>query len=205
LYDPLRNRYRFTCPVESAADDRPLSAFRAIERLPGPGHPAVYRVHYVCAVCGDEHPALLSERELDCGPVSPSTDLEFVNILTGRSEPVADEITDAAERHLRRGNWPWTFYCACEHEVRPGYPSHLARLSPAEDARVVGVAVRCACCGGVSINLVSQRHLDEPFYHDRVLRFVDRPLPPGATSLERFSQELWGSAFDEERNRYAGS
>ena len=55
----------------------------------------------------------------------------------------------------------------------------------------------------LSINLVSQRHLDEPFYHDRVLRFVDRPLPPGATSLERFSQELWGSAFDEERNRYA--
>jgi hypothetical protein len=32
---------------------------------------------------------------------------------------------------------------------------------------------------------------------------VDRPLPPGATSLERFSHELWGSAFDEERNRYA--
>ena len=71
MYDPLRNRYRFTCPVESAEHDRPLSAFRAIERLPGPGHPAVYRVHYVCAVCGDEHPALLSEPELDCGPVAP--------------------------------------------------------------------------------------------------------------------------------------
>ena len=87
---------------------------------PGPGHPAVYRVHYVCAVCGDEHPALLSEPELDCGPVAPTTDLAFVNVLTGRSEPVADEISGVAEHHLRRGNWPWTFYCACEHEVRPG-------------------------------------------------------------------------------------
>ena len=87
--------------------------------------------------------------------------------------------------------------------MRPGYPSHLARLSPGEDERMVGVAVRCSCCGGLSINLVSRRHLDEPFYHDRVLRFVDRPLPPGASALERFSHELWGSAFDEERNRYA--
>jgi hypothetical protein len=32
---------------------------------------------------------------------------------------------------------------------------------------------------------------------------VDRPLAPNATSLERFAHELWGSAFDEERNRYA--
>jgi len=38
---------------------------------------------------------------------------------------------------------------------------------------------------------------------DHRARLVDRPLPPGATSLERFSHELWGSAFDEERNRYA--
>jgi len=203
VYDVLRNRYRFMCPVASAPDDRPLSSFRTIERLPGPGHPAVYRIHYVCAVCGDEHPALLSEHELDCGPVTPRTDETFVNVLTGKHEPVADELTNVAELHLRRGNWPWTFYCACEHEVRPGYPSHLARVEPGVDDRTLGVAVRRACCGGLSINLVSRRHLDEPFYHDRVLRFVDRPLPPGAGVLERFTHELWGGAFDEERNRYA--
>ncbi len=109
----------------------------------------------MCAVCGGEHPALLSEHELDCGPVTPRTDETFVNVLTGKHEPVAEELTNVAELHLRRGNWPWTFYCACEHEVRPGYPSHLARVEPGVDDRTLGVAVRCACCGGLSINLVS--------------------------------------------------
>lgn len=202
MFDPLRNRYRLTCPEAGIEQDRPLSAFRSVERVAGTMHPAVYHVAYFCAICGDQHPTLMSEHDLDCGPVTPHGDVTFVNVLTGRSERAADEFTDVAESHLRRGNWPWTFYCACEHEIRPGYPSHLARLEPA-DERLVGVAVRCACCSGMSINLVSQRHLDEPFYHDRTLRYVDRPLASGATSLERFTHELWSGAFDEERNRYA--
>ena len=203
MYDPLRNRYRFVCPAAETEVDRPLSALRVVERLPGAVHPAVYRVSYVCAVCSGEHLALLTERDLDCEPVIPREELPYLNVLTGRTEDAAAELHDGAERHLRRGNWPWTFYCACEHEMRPGYPSHLARLAPAEDGRLVGVAVRCAVCGGHSINLVSQRHLDEPFYHDPVVRYVDRPLRPDAGVLERFQHELWSGAFEAERNRFA--
>ena len=55
----------------------------------------------------------------------------------------------------------------------------------------------------MSVNLVSERHLDEPFYHDRVLRFVDRPLPPDASAFDRFRHELWSGTFNQERNRYA--
>jgi hypothetical protein len=99
--------------------------------------------------------------------------------------------------------WPWTFYCACEHDVRPGYPSQLARLAPTGDRGLVGIAVRCASCAGLSVNIVSERHLDEPFYHDATLRFVDRPLPPGAGLVERFTHELWSGQFDRERNRFA--
>ena len=203
MFDPLRSRYRFVCPAAEQEQARPLSAFRTIERLPGAGHPAVYKVAYVCAVCGGEHPALLSEHALDCEPITPKDDVAFVNVLTGKRESVADELRDAAERHLRRGNWPWTFYCACEHEVRPGYPSQLTRLAPTDDNRELGVAVRCAVCEGVTINLVSQRHIDEPFFHDPLLRYVDRPLAPGAGTLERFQHELWSSTFDQERNRFA--
>ena len=205
MFDALRNRFRFTCPVRDRAVERPLSAFREIDRLPGPAHPPAYRVRYACTACGGEHAALVSEYELDCAAVAPAGDAggTFLNLQTGRREPVAGELADLAGGELRRGNWPWSFFCACEHDVRPGYPSHLRVLAPASDGRLVGVAVACAICGEVSINLVSQRHLDQPFFHDPVLRYVERPLRPGADVIERFRHELWSSTFDEERNRFA--
>jgi hypothetical protein len=203
LYDPLRNRFRFVCPVATVDQERPLSALRSIERLAGAAHPPIYRVAYACAVCGGEHPALLTETELDCEPVTTKSQLVFLNVMTGRREPVARELADQAQRQLRRGNWPWTFYCACEHAVRPGYPSNVARLAATGEGRMIAVAVRCAACEGISINLVSARHLDEPFFHDRVLQFVDRPLPADAGVLARFQDDLWSSGFDRERNTLA--
>ncbi len=203
MYDALRNRYRFTCPSTDGNVERPLSALRSIERLAGAASPPVYRVTYGCAACAGEHAALLTERDLDVDPVAPRESTTFRNLLTGRDEPVAPELADRTERKLRRGVWPWTFYCACEHDVRPGYPSRLARLAPTRHPGLVGVAVRCAACDGVSINIVSERHLDEPFYHDPTVRFVDRPLAPGAGLVERFTHELWSGAFDHERNRFA--
>jgi hypothetical protein len=203
VYDLLRNRFRVTCPNAERELDRPLSAFRAIERLPGANHPAVYHVTYRCSICGGDHPTLISEHDLDCAPVAPRDEVPFVNVLTGSVQDAADDVAELAELQLRRGNWPWTFYCAWEHEMRPGYPSHLPRLEPTDDGRELGVLVRCAVCHGHSINLVSQRHLDEPFFHDRVVRYVDRPLRSDATTFDRFTAELWSSAFDAERNRFA--
>ena len=72
-----------------------LSRFRSIERLPGAAHPAVYRISYLCD-CGDHHPGLVAHSDLDYGPIAPQAELEFRNLLTGRTEPVADELADLA-------------------------------------------------------------------------------------------------------------
>ena len=202
MFDPIRNRFRFRCPVTERPVDAPLSCFRLVERLPGPGHPAVHQVVFACPTCGDDHASLVSEDELDCGAVRPGPEHVFVNLQTGRSEPLADEFADTAQRELRRGNWPWTFYCAPEHQVRPGYPSRLRMLSPSPDRSLVGVAVHCSTCAAVSINLVSYRHLDQPFFHDPVVRYVDGSFDGPLASLERFRDELWSSRFDEERNDF---
>ena len=63
----LTGTFRLSCPRHGDARVR-LSAFRRIERLPGPLHPAVYRVEFDCG-CGDEHPALLTQSDLDCAPL----------------------------------------------------------------------------------------------------------------------------------------
>ena len=203
MFDPIRNRFRLPCPATTRRVEASLSGFRLVERLPGPEHPAVHRVVFACPACGDEHAALLSEHDLDCAAVQPGPEHVFLNLQTGRSEPVVDEFADTAQRQLRRGNWPLTFFCAEERRVRPGYPSRLRLLSPSDDATLVGVAVRCTTCPAVSINVVTRRHLDQPFFHDRVLRYVDRAFGGPLDDLERFRDELWSHRFDEERNGFA--
>ena len=49
MYDALTGTYLFACPHGREAKVR-LSSFRALERLPGAAHPAVYRVLFACAV-----------------------------------------------------------------------------------------------------------------------------------------------------------
>jgi hypothetical protein len=203
MYDPITNRFRLTCPVQETPVDVPISRFRTVERLPGPGHPAVHRVDFACRVCGGEHPALLPETELDLRPLDPPADATFVNLQTGRTEPLAVELHDLAARNLRRGVWPWSFYCAGERGVRPGYPSRLRLIQPSDDRSLVGIAVRCATCSRTSLNLVSERHLDQPFFHDRVLRYVDTTYDGRLEEMARFREDLWSARFDEERNRFA--
>jgi hypothetical protein len=202
VYDPLRQSFRLTCAASQRRVEAPLSEFRTIERLPGAQHPAAYRITYRCRACRDVHVALVSERDLDCEPVAPREPPLFVNLMTGRQEPVDAELLDRAERELRRGSWPWLFYCACEHDVRPGYPSHVRMIAPSDDSRLLGVAVACSACGQTSVNLVSRRNLDQPFFHDPVLRYVDETVDALVETFDRFRRELWSSRFDEERNRF---
>jgi hypothetical protein len=84
--------------------------------------------------------------------------------------------------------------------MRPGYPSALSWIEGRE--RLVGVAVACAACGETSLNLVSARHLDEPFYHDPVVSAVERPLQE-MSEIERFRHELWSGRFDGHRSDLA--
>ena len=76
--------------------------------------------------------------------------------------------------------------------MRPGYPSALAWVDGLE--QLVGCAVRCATCGETSLNMVSRRHLDEPFFHDPVVHAVERPVGEIA-EIERFRAELWSRSL----------
>ena len=105
-------------PGEDECTRIPLSAFRRLDRLPGAVHPAVYRVEYDCA-CGDVHLGLVSHSDLDYGPLAP-VEVEFRNLLTGRTEPVGDELAEVARSQVQRGNWPWRLYCSRESTAEAG-------------------------------------------------------------------------------------
>jgi hypothetical protein len=199
MYDVLRASYRFHCPLLPEGDTRAvaLSRFRSIERLPGAAHPAVFRVTYRCD-CGDDHVGLVAHDDLDYGPIAPAP-VEFRNLLTGRTEPLADELLDIARAQVQRGNWPWQLYCGREAKLKPVFPSSLRLVCPAE-AELVGVAMRCPSCGELSLNVVTHAHLDVPFYHDRVVRLIDRPFGDGRDlTVDHFHEQLWSAGFDAER------
>ena len=98
MYDPLTHRYRLACPETGAAVDAPLTRFRELERLPGPEHPPVYRIAYACPACGGIHRSLVREQELDVDAIVPPGDRLFLNLMTGRVEPVAGEMRTGAYR-----------------------------------------------------------------------------------------------------------
>jgi hypothetical protein len=62
------------------------------------------------------------------------------------------------------------------------------------------LAVRCPACGSLSVNLVSQAHVDLPFANDRRIGVVDHIFAEDALeSVEEFRAELHSSRFDERR------
>jgi hypothetical protein len=202
MYDTLRASYRFHCPRNPGGELTRvrLSAFRRVERLPGAAHPAVYRVVYDCG-CGEPHQGLVTHADLDYGPLAP-VEVEFRNLLTGRTEPVGDELAEIARSEVQRGNWPWRLYCSREARLKPVWPSSLTMVAPAGQRReeFIGVAVTCPSCGETSLNLVSGAHLDVPFYHDRVVRYVDRPFGDARDlTVDVFHHQLHSARFDAER------
>ena len=129
--------------------------------------------------------------------------MEFRNLVTGRTEPVAGELVELTRAQVQKGNWPWKLYCGREAKLKPVFPSSLALVSPA-DSELVGVAMHCPSCGELSLNVVSEAHLDVPFYHDRVVRLIDRPfLDSRDLTVDDFHERLWSAGFDAERARLA--
>ena len=195
MYDGLTGRYTFRCPAAGEARVR-LSRFRSLDRLEGPSHPAVYRVRFACP-CGEEHEGLVSHDELDWAPLGAAAD-EFLNLMTGRLEPAADELLALAAARIGAGEWPWSFFCYPEGRPRPVFPSAF-RLLAAAEARV-GVAVRCPDCGGTSVNVVTHRHVDEPFFNDPDVGVVEHVFRADADALVgAFRAELDSGSFDARR------
>ena len=195
MYDPLTSRYTFACPERGEARVA-LSSFRTLERLPGPAHPVVYRVRFACQ-CGGEHDGFVRHDELDWAPLGLDGGV-FLNLMTSKVEPVADELGDLAATRIGAGEWPWSFFCYPEERPRPVFPSAFFLLSPGE--RRLGLAVRCPACQRTSVNLVSHEHVDLPFHNDREVGVVEHVFPEDVhATVEEFRAELWSAAFDARR------
>jgi hypothetical protein len=195
MYDALTARYTFACPRWEQAHVA-LSAFRLLERLPGAAHPAVYEVQFDCS-CGELHPGLVSDRDLDWAPLGADAGA-FVDLMTSRVLDTASELREAAAARLRAGEWPWSFYCYPEGRPRPVFPSSFVAVAPGEPW--VGLAVRCPVCEALSVNLVSQAHVDLPFANDGSIGVIDHVFADDALrSVESFHAELHSSRFDEQR------
>jgi hypothetical protein len=195
MYDPLTSRYTFSCPQRGEARVA-LSAFRTLERLEGTAHPVVYRVRFACT-CGDEHDGLVSHDELDWAPLGLEGGV-FLNLMTARVEPLADELGDMAAARISAGEWPWSFFCYPEERPRPVFPSAFFLLAPGD--RRLGLAVHCPACGRTSVNLVSHEHVDLPFHNDREVGVVEHVFAGDVEqTVEEFRAELWSASFDARR------
>jgi hypothetical protein len=195
VYDALTTQYTFACPTRGETRVR-LSSFRAIERLPGAAHPAVYRVVFACA-CGEEHPGLVSDDELDWAPLGLGEG-QFVNLMTARVEEAAAELADLAAQRIRAGGWPWSFFCYPEDRPRPVFPSSFFLLAPGEGS--LGLAVRCPDCRRTSVNLVSPEHVDLPFHNDAEVGVVPHVFAQDAEAMvAEFRAELDSASFDARR------
>jgi hypothetical protein len=188
VYDRLTARYAFSCPVRDTRVHVRLSSFRLVERLGGSAHPAVFDVRFSCP-CGGEHDGLVTHGELDWAPVG-APEAPFWNVMTGRLESSAGELTDQAAGNIKRGRWPWCFFCFTEGRPRPISPSAFRLITPREE-RVV-LAAECAGCGTTSVNLVTHEHLDVPFYSDDEVDVVEHAFPPAVAPVALFEDLVAG-------------
>src|ERR1700678_2517233 len=101
MYDTLTTRYRLSCP-HPGETSVPLSHFRRLDELPGPRHPAVYRIEFACA-CGDVHPGLVPHDALDWAPLGLSEQTQFVNFMTDRRDSLALELSHLAAQRIKSG------------------------------------------------------------------------------------------------------
>ena len=192
VYDPLTARFRFRCPAWGEPVGVRLSAFRTVERLPGSAHPALYQVYFSCP-CGEEHACLVAHGELDWAPIGP-TEERFFNVMTGRLELAADELVEQSAGRIKRGSWPWCFFCYAEERPQPLFPSAFRLIAPDEGRMVL--AARCPACDRTSVNVVSTEHVDVPFYSDREVDVVERIFPSDVeASLLPLADELSGATY----------
>ena len=199
MYDQLTGRYTFACPARGEVRV-PLSRFRLLERLPGAAHPAVFKITFACD-CGAEHDGLVTHEELDWAPLAGS-DSDFLNLMTARLEPVADDLLELAAHRIRAGVWPWSFFCYPEERPRPVTPSAFRVLSGGESE--LGLAVKCPGCAHTTVNVVSHEHVDVPFYNDRRVGVVEHIFAlDRERALAAFRSELDSHAFDASRRDLA--
>ena len=80
--------------------------------------------------------------------------------------------------------------------VRPS--SSFVAVAPGP--RTYGLAIRCPACEALSVNLVTQLHVDLPFWNDPSVGVVDHVFAKDAfRAVDDFRSELYSASFDERR------
>jgi hypothetical protein len=80
------------------------------------------------------------------------------------------------------------------------FPSAFRALGAGNDR--IGLAVECPSCSRTSVNLVTHRHVDVPFYNDRKVDVVEHIFSGDReTTLQAFRLELDSGRFDARRPR----
>jgi hypothetical protein len=74
----------------------------------------------------------------------------------------------------------------------------------AASGETLGVAVRCPACESTSVNFVTRRHVDEPFFHDRRVTVLEHVFASDRDdSLAAFRAEFASGSFDAGRRDLA--
>ncbi len=157
----------------------PLSSFREIERLPGAAHPAVFRVRFAC-VCGDDHDGLLAHDDLDWAPLGVGEEGTYVNLMTSshRCRPrrargprrPSDQGRAVALGGVLLSRGP----------LASGFPVAPSSCWRREAEGRSAIAVRCASCRRLSVNVVTTAHVDVPFHHDVEVAVVPHAIADDA-------------------------
>ena len=199
VYDALTTSYRFSCPRHGETSVR-LSRFRRLEELPGPHHPAVYRIEFACG-CGDEHPGLVSHDELDWAPLGldePSTLRQPDDVAQRLASPPSS--TELAAQRIRAGEWPWSFFCWPEDRPRPVFPSAFRLLADGGRDGRVGVAVRArraAASRSTSSRASTSTCRSTTTARSGSWRITSTPSWPRRSTA--FQAELYSESFDVRR------
>ncbi|MBA2741140.1 MAG: hypothetical protein H0U46_03915 [Actinobacteria bacterium] len=144
----------------------------------------------------------MAHDDLDIAPLGLGTELTFRNVLTARDDPVAEELSDLAATRFGAGEWPWSFFCYLEARPRPITPSAIARIDEHNqcDEERLAVAVRCPSCATTSVNVVTHRHVDVPFWNDSSVVVAHQIFADDALRVvDDFRAELESASFDERR------
>jgi hypothetical protein len=131
------------CDASGARQVLRLSAFRRIERLPGPTAPPAHVVTYRCG-CGGTHDVLMSGDELDWAPIV-ATFGEHHDLMTGRMATDPDGGLGLWWRSMQRGHWPVTLRCAHHSSPVPAWPSCLRALEPDSEPVAHHLLVHYTC------------------------------------------------------------
>ena len=185
--DALTTTYRFSCPQRGEAIVR-LSSFRADRAASGRGASCRLLRSLRLLAAATSTSASSPRRSSTGSRWVSSRGRTFVNLMTSRHDDLSADLRALALTRIEAGEWPWSFFCYLggAGSSRDAVVVHAACAGWRSCARgSLGLAVRCPVCGSVSINVVSEPHVDLPFWNDPHVGVVEHVFGDDAAAHDR--------------------